>query len=56
MNPANSMVFFAGHGGWPPSGWRRRGGRLAVAGFAAFLFNFFGVNIWIPGLHSYAGV
>lgn len=38
------------------SGWRRRAGWLAVAGFAAFLFNFFGVNIWIPGLHSYAGV
>lgn len=37
-------------------GWRRRAGWLAVAGFAAFLFNFFGVNIWIPGLHSYAGV
>lgn len=29
---------------------------FAVAGYAAFLFNFFGVNIWLPGLHSYAGV
>ena len=38
------------------SGWRRRAGWLALAGFAAFLFNFFGVNIWLPGLHSYAGV
>lgn len=38
------------------SGWQRRAGWLAVAGFAAFLFNFFGVNIWLPGLHSYAGV
>jgi ABC-type transport system involved in cytochrome c biogenesis permease subunit len=37
-------------------GWRRRAGWLAIAGFAAFLFNFFGVNLWIPGLHSYAGV
>jgi ABC-type transport system involved in cytochrome c biogenesis permease subunit len=37
-------------------GWRRRAGLLAIAGFAAFLFNFFGVNLWIPGLHSYAGV
>ncbi len=37
-------------------GWRRRAGLLALAGFAAFLFNFFGVNLWIPGLHSYAGV
>ena len=38
------------------SGWRRRACWLALAGFAAFLFNFFGVNIWLPGLHSYAGV
>ena len=37
-------------------GWRRRAGWLALAGFAAFVFNFFGVNLWIPGLHSYAGV
>lgn len=29
---------------------------MAVLGYAAFLFNFFGVNLWIPGLHSYAGV
>jgi len=36
--------------------WRRGAGVLALAGFAAFLFNFFGVNIWLPGLHSYAGV
>jgi cytochrome c-type biogenesis protein CcsB len=39
------------------AGWR--GGRAAwfsVFGYAAFLFNFVGVNIWIPGLHSYAGV
>jgi ABC-type transport system involved in cytochrome c biogenesis permease subunit len=25
-------------------------------GFAALLFNFLVVNIWIVGLHSYAGV
>ena len=37
-------------------GWQRRAGVLAIAGYAAFLFNFFGVNLWIPGLHSYAGV
>ena len=39
------------------AGWR--GGRAAwfsLLGYAAFLFNFVGVNIWIPGLHSYAGV
>lgn len=38
------------------SGWRRGASLLAVSGFLAFLFNFFGVNLWIPGLHSYAGV
>ena len=29
---------------------------LAGLGYVAFLFNFFGVNLWISGLHSYAGV
>ena len=39
------------------AGWRgRRAMLLALAGFLAFVFNFFGVNIWLPGLHSYAGV
>ena len=39
------------------AGWRgRRASWFAVAGYLAFLFNFFGVNIWIPGLHSYAGI
>lgn len=37
-------------------GWRRRAGWLAIAGYLAFIFNFFGVNMWITGLHSYAGV
>ncbi len=36
--------------------WARRAPWFAVAGFAAFVFNFFGVNLWINGLHSYAGV
>ena len=39
------------------AGWRGRQANLfAVAGYLAFLFNFFGVNMWITGLHSYAGV
>ena len=39
------------------AGWRgRRAAYLALLGYLAFLFNFFGVNIWISGLHSYAGV
>jgi len=39
------------------AGWRgARANWFGVLGYAAFLFNFIGVNIWIPGLHSYAGV
>ena len=39
------------------AGWRgRKATWFALAGYLAFLFNFFGVNIWITGLHSYAGV
>ena len=29
---------------------------FALLGFAALMFNLFGVNIWITGLHSYAGI
>lgn len=39
------------------AGWKgRRAAYIALLGFAAFLFNYFGVNIFITGLHSYAGV
>ena len=39
------------------AGWRgRRAAWFALLGYVAFLFNFFGVNMWITGLHSYAGV
>jgi cytochrome c-type biogenesis protein CcsB len=39
------------------AGWRgSRAAVVALAGFACFLFNYFGVNIWITGLHSYAGL
>lgn len=39
------------------AGWRGR--RAAVVGliaFTAFVINFFGVNLFVSGLHSYAGV
>lgn len=37
------------------AGWRgRRAALLALAGFATFLFSYYGVNIFVPGLHSYA--
>lgn len=36
-------------------GWRgKRSAWLAVIGFLAVLFTFFGVNYFLPGLHSYA--
>ncbi|SPF55562.1 Cytochrome c-type biogenesis protein CcsB [Candidatus Desulfosporosinus infrequens] len=36
-------------------GWRgKRAAWMAVFGFAAVLFTFFGVNYFLPGLHSYA--
>jgi cytochrome c-type biogenesis protein CcsB len=39
------------------AGWRgRRAGWFAVAAFAALIINYYVVNIWIVGLHSYAGV
>lgn len=39
------------------AGWRgRRASWLALAGYAAFWFNFVGVNLWVGGLHSYSGV
>jgi cytochrome c-type biogenesis protein CcsB len=39
------------------AGWRGRGAAwIALAGYCCFLFNYFGVNIWITGLHSYAGI
>jgi cytochrome c-type biogenesis protein CcsB len=37
------------------AGWRGRGAAwISVAGFAALLVNFYVVNTWIVGLHSYA--
>jgi len=39
------------------SGWRAtKSAVLLVIGFGAVLFTYFAVNLWIVGLHSYAGV
>lgn len=53
-----TWVFYAAHlHAQATAGWRGvRAAWFALAGYAAFLFNFFGVNLWITGLHSYAGV
>jgi len=38
-------------------GWRgNRSSWIAVAGWVAFLINYFGVNIFVNSLHSYAGL
>jgi cytochrome c-type biogenesis protein CcsB len=37
------------------AGWKGRNAAIiALIGFGCFLFNFIGVNLFIPGLHSYA--
>src|SRR5262245_7432758 len=39
------------------AGWRgRRAAFIQLFGFACLMFNLVGVNIWISGLHSYAGM
>ncbi|MER6572543.1 c-type cytochrome biogenesis protein CcsB [Streptomyces sp. NPDC001093] len=39
------------------AGWKgRKAAYLALVGFACVLFNFYGVNIFVTGKHSYAGV
>ena len=39
------------------AGWKgRRAAVIGLVGFACFLINFFGVNLFVGGLHSYAGV
>ena len=39
------------------AGWRgRRAAYISLLGFAAFLINYFGVNLFVNSLHSYAGL
>ncbi|MFI0777732.1 c-type cytochrome biogenesis protein CcsB [Streptomyces sp. NPDC021212] len=39
------------------AGWKgRKAAYLALIAFACFLFNYYGVNIFVTGKHSYAGV
>ena len=38
------------------AGWKGRGAAyIGIAGFVALLITFYAVNLWITGLHSYAG-
>ena len=37
------------------AGWRgHRAAAIALVGFATFVFSYYGVNLWVSGLHSYA--
>ncbi len=39
------------------AGWRgRKAAIVAIAGFAAIMFNYFIVNMYVSGLHSYSGL
>jgi cytochrome c-type biogenesis protein CcsB len=39
------------------AGWRgRKAAYIQLIGFVSLLFNLVGVNLWITGLHSYAGI
>ena len=39
------------------AGWKARGSAwIALAGFGCLMFNYYGVNIFVSGKHSYAGV
>ena len=39
------------------AGWRgKKAAYVAIAGYAAILFNYFIVNIYVQGLHSYSGL
>ncbi len=39
------------------AGWRgRKAAWIQLAGFGCLMFNLIGVNLWITGLHSYAGL
>ncbi len=39
------------------AGWRgKRAGYIQLIGFGCLLFNVVGINLWVSGLHSYAGI
>jgi len=53
-----TWVVFAGYlHARATAGWKgRRAAMIALLGLSAFLFNYFGVNIFFTGLHSYGGL
>ena len=53
-----TWVIFAGYlHARATAGWKgSRAAWIVVLGYAAFIFNYFGVNLFMSGLHSYSGV
>jgi cytochrome c-type biogenesis protein CcsB len=53
-----TWVVFAGYlHARATAGWKgRRAAMIALLGLSAFIFNYFGVNIFFSGLHSYGGL
>jgi cytochrome c-type biogenesis protein CcsB len=53
-----TWVVFAGYlHARATAGWKgRRAAMIALLGLSAFIFNYFGVNIFFTGLHSYGGL
>jgi cytochrome c-type biogenesis protein CcsB len=53
-----TWVVFAGYlHARATSGWKgRRAAVIALVGFVCLLITYYAVNLWIVGLHSYAGV
>ena len=53
-----TWVVFAGYlHARATSGWKgRRAAAIALVGFVSLLITYYAVNLWIVGLHSYAGV
>ncbi|MEE1931038.1 c-type cytochrome biogenesis protein CcsB [Streptomyces sp. TRM 70351] len=56
-----SFITWAAYAGYlharATAGWKgRKAAYLALLAFACWLFNYYGVNLFVNGLHSYAGV
>ncbi len=53
-----TWVIFAGYlHARSTAGWKGRPAAIiALVGLSSFIFNYFGVNIWFTGLHSYGGL
>ena len=52
-----TWVFYAGYlHARATAGWRSKAPYIALIGYAAFVINYFGINLFVNSLHSYSGV